>query len=70
MEDKNCFKDNLKSLRIEKGLGQVKLAELLGVSKSSISYWENGVQEPTMSALIKMAKFFGVSIDYLVGLED
>ena len=66
----NAFKNNLKALRIENGLGQVELAEKLGVSKGIISLWENGLREPNMSSLITLAKFFGVSIDYLVGLED
>ena len=64
------FKNNLKILRIENGLGQVELAQKLGVSKGIISLWENGLREPNMSSLIALAKFFGVSIDYLVGLED
>ena len=66
---KNEFKDNLKFLRQEIGLGQVELATKLGVSKGVISMWENGLREPSMSSLIAVAKFFGVSIDYLVGLE-
>ncbi len=70
MEDKNYFKDNLKMLRKEQNLGQVKLAQILGVSKGMISIWENGLSEPGMTPLIKIAKYFKVSIDYLVGLED
>ena len=66
----NKFKDNLKLLRQEKGIGQVELAQKLGVSKGIISLWENGLREPTMNSLIEMAKFFDVSIDYLVGLEN
>ena len=66
----NVFKNNLKMLRIEKGLGQVELAEKLGVSKGIISLWENGLREPNMSSLITLAKYFGVSLDYLCGLED
>lgn len=65
----NKFKDNLKFLRQEKGLGQVELSQKLGVSKGVISMWENGLREPTMSSLIILAKFFNVSIDYLVGIE-
>ena len=42
---------------------------LLETSRSTISFWENGEREPTMSSLIKLSKFFKVSIDYLVGLE-
>ena len=67
---KNLFKDNLKQLRTEAGLGQVELAKRLGVSKGVISFWENGLREPSMSSLITLSKFFKVSIDYLVGLEN
>ncbi|HIV01913.1 MAG TPA: helix-turn-helix transcriptional regulator [Candidatus Caccopulliclostridium gallistercoris] len=64
----NKFKNNLKLLRQEKGIGQVELAKKLGVSKGIISLWENGLREPSMSSLIEIAKFFNVSIDFLVGL--
>ncbi len=70
LEGKNVFKDNLKALRQEAKIGQVELAEKLGVSKGVISFWENGINEPGLAALIKIADFFEVSIDYLVGRED
>lgn len=66
----NKFAYNLKYLRLEKGIGQPELAKQIGVSKGIISFWENGLREPTMTSLIKLAKFFDVSIDYLVGLTD
>ena len=66
---KNEFKDNLKLLRKEKGVGQVELANSIGVSKGIISLWENGEREPGMTSLIAIAKYFKVTIDYLVGLE-
>lgn len=69
MEYENKFKDNLKELRIEKNLGQIELAKELGVSKGIISLWENGLREPNMYSLIKLAKFFNVTIDELVGLN-
>ena len=69
MEYINYFKDNLKSLRLERELGQVELAKNLGVSKGVISLWENGLREPNMYSLIQISKFFDVSIDYLVGIE-
>lgn len=65
---KNHFKDNLKSLRMEAGIGQVELARKIGVSKGIISLWENGLREPNMTSLILLAKFFNVTIDFLVGL--
>ena len=64
------FAERIKYLRAEKGLGQEELAKELGVSASVISRWENGLREPTMSSLIALAKFFHVSIDYIVGLTD
>ncbi|MBQ9107601.1 MAG: helix-turn-helix transcriptional regulator [Clostridia bacterium] len=69
MENKNTFGKNLRALRESAGIGQVKLALDLGVSKGIISLWENEKREPTMSYLIALAKYFDVSIDYLVGLE-
>ena len=67
---KNLFRIRLKELREERGLGQVELAERIGVSKGIISLWENGLREPKMTALISLAKFFGVTVDYLVGMQD
>ena len=64
------FGERLKSLRLEKGLGQIALAKELEVGKSVISLWELNKSDPTLSNLIKIAKFFGVSIDYLAGLEE
>ncbi len=64
------FGERLRQLRQEKGIGQVELAKHLGVGKSIISLWEIGQCEPTLSKLISMSVFFGVSIDYLAGLED
>ena len=66
----NKFSLRLKELRQEKGIGQIELAKKLEVSKGIISLWENGQREPNMYSLIKLAKFFCVTIDYLVGLED
>lgn len=67
---KTTFAERLKELRSERGLGQVELAKCLQVSKGIISLWENGQREPTMSSLIAVADYFGVTIDYLVGRED
>lgn len=66
----NKFSLRLKELRQERGIGQIELAKKLEVSKGIISLWENGQREPNMYSLIKLAKFFCVTIDYLVGLED
>lgn len=64
------FGENLRMLRLDKKIGQNELAKVLGLSNASISYWENGKQEPSASAIFKLAQFFDVSIDFLLGLED
>ena len=63
------FGERLKELRNEKNIGQVALAKHLGVGKSIISLWESNQCEPTLSKLIALASFFGVTIDYLAGIE-
>lgn len=64
------FGERLRELRHEKNIGQVELSISVGVSKGIVSMWENGLREPTMSNLIALAKYFDVTIDYLVGLTD
>ena len=64
------FGTRLKNLRKEKNLSQTKLAIELNVGKSIISLWELDECEPTISKLVLIAQFFGVTIDYLAGLED
>lgn len=63
------FGERLKALRLEKGIGQVALAKELDVGKSVISLWEQNKCEPTLSKLVAIAEYFGVTIDYLAGLE-
>lgn len=64
------FGEKLKELRSEKGLTQKQLADEIGSAQSAIAYWEANKQEPTISALKKLCKFFEVSADYLLDLED
>ena len=66
----NTFGEKLKELRLERKMGQVDLAQAIGVSKGIISLWENGLREPTLANLVAIAKYFEVSIDYLAGLEN
>lgn len=60
----------IRELRLAKNISQVKLAELLGVTKQSVSNWENDNIQPSIEILIKLAKIFDVSTDYLLALED
>ena len=64
------FSERIKALRNEKGVGQNKMAEDLSVSNASISYWETGKQIPSAEVIFKMATYFGVSADYLLGLKE
>ena len=64
------FGEKLKELRIEQGLTQKQLANEIGNTQSAIVYWESNKQEPTISTLKKLCRFFNVSADYLIGLEE
>lgn len=57
-------------LREAVNLSQVQLAEKLHVSKQSVSNWENGNILPSIEMLVKIARVFSVSTDYLLGLDD
>lgn len=61
--------ERIKELRQLRGLNQVELAQKLGVSKQSVSNWENDNIQPSIDMLIKISHFFSVSTDYLLG-ED
>lgn len=61
------FSENLKALRTASGAGQKQLAEKLNISLKTISHWETGYSEPSISQLIQLADFFEVTIDELVG---
>ena len=59
--------ENIRSLRIDRGLTQKQLAQLLGVSQNTYSQYEIGVLNYPVDALIKLADFYDVSVDYLLG---
>ena len=60
----------IRDLRIDQGLTQQKVAELLHVSQNTYSQYEIGVTRFPLEAVIQLAKFYNVSMDYLVGLTD
>ena len=62
--------ERLRLLRREKNLKQEEIAVLTGLGLRSYRRYETGEREPTLSALIKLADFFEVSIDYLVGRSE
>ena len=61
------MKNRIKDLREDRDLRQIDLAEATGIDQRTISNYESGKTNPDSEALIRLADFFGVSIDYLVG---
>lgn len=61
------FRIELKKQREGTGLSQYKLAEKMGVSQATVGMWESGKREPNFSMLCKLADFFEISVDELLG---
>lgn len=64
------FSQRIKSLRISLSLTQAAFGSRLGVSKQCVSNWEKGSIHPSMEMLIRIAKEYEVSTDFLLGLYD
>lgn len=64
------FGEQIKNLRMNKKLSQVDLAKCLGVTKQSVSNWENENIMPSIDMLVKIASYFSVTTDYLLGLSE
>jgi transcriptional regulator with XRE-family HTH domain len=62
--------DRLRNLRLKMNLDQDELAAALGKGYRQVHRYENGQSEPPASVLAHLAKIFGVSADYLLGLTD
>ena len=65
-----AFANRLLELRSERGISQAKLAKELGVSFSVVCYWETDRSEPTAVNIVKIADYFNVSADYLLGRTE
>lgn len=66
---KDVFKNRLKKLRIDRDISQANLAVALDATQQKVSNWEKGIIEPDMETLTKIALFFAVSTDYLLGID-
>lgn len=64
------FQNILKMLREKQGYTQKQLADVLHVSKNSVSHYELGICMPSIDVIINMADIFDVSIDYLLGRSN
>ena len=67
---KTIFSTRLKELRNEKNFTQRKIAELMNVSQVSYLHWEQVKTQPDIENIVKLCQLFGVSADYLLGLEN
>lgn len=64
------FQIKLKQLRENNGLSQRAFAEIFGIAQSTVGMWESGKREPDFTTVQKIADYFDVSIDYLLGREE
>lgn len=64
------FQKRIKELRLEKNLTMQELADKFDITKSRVNMWENNGTVPRMDVLIKLASYFGVTTDYLLGNDD
>ena len=64
------FKDRLKEIRLNKKLTQKEIANHFNTSTQSYAQWEKGLRKPSAENLQKLADFFNVSTDYLLGKTD
>ncbi len=65
----NIFPQRLKELRLEKGLTQQEIADLVHVNRVTYTNWEKGKREPSFENLFKLADLLEVSLDSLFGRE-
>jgi transcriptional regulator with XRE-family HTH domain len=62
--------ENIKKLRLARGINQIEFGKALGVSKQCVSNWENDNVMPSVEMLVKIADFFNVTTDYVLGRND
>lgn len=61
--------ERLKQLRNDRGLTQLDVARLLGVERSTYVKYERGQSDPSTATLVRLADYFGVSVDYIIGRD-
>ena len=61
--------EKIKALREARGWSQAELSRRLGITRNGVNSWELGLSMPSPACLVDLAKVFGVSTDYLLGLE-
>lgn len=66
----STFSIRLRELTTDKQMSMKQLAVAIGTTDAAISNWENGINEPKISYVIRLCEFFNVSADYLLGIEN
>lgn len=66
----NKISSRIYELRKEANLSQSELAQQVGASQKAVDFWEKGINEPKASFIVALANYFGVTSDFLLGLED
>ena len=69
MTEKNVFSERLTQLREDRGLKRQEVADALEISRASLEYYEKGQRKPDIEVAARIAKYYGVSTDYLVGVS-
>ena len=64
------LKERLKELRLERGLSKEQVSKDTGLSRSAISLWEAGKRVPNAEAVVVLAKYFEVTTDFLLGVDN
>ena len=67
---KKYFYKNLIELRTDKNISQLELSKLVDISQSAIARWELNISQPKVDDIIKLSKFFNISADNLLGIDD
>lgn len=62
--------EKIKTLRENQGITQSDLAKTLGLTRSAVNAWEMGLSVPSTQYVVELAKFFQVSTDFLLGMEE
>ena len=68
--EKNISKNRIKSLREDRDLRQIDVASATGIDQRSLSNYETGKTLPDALTIVRLAEYFGVSCDYLLGVTD
>ena len=63
------FASRFKSLRLNAGVTQTEISKFLGITKATVSYYESGKRVPSHSVMKKIAGYFKVPVDYLLGMD-